>query len=97
MAHITLSIPDETYKKMKMHPEIKWSEVAREGISTKLRVLKQTTHSSEVLEMLSPETRQSIGKTSEAKAKTFAKKVREEKWKEVKSLTRAHYSKPKKG
>ena len=33
MPNITLSIPPDLYKKMKEHPEIKWSEVARRAIA----------------------------------------------------------------
>ena len=40
MAHITLSVPDEVYKEMKRHPEIKWSEIARESIVRKLMMEK---------------------------------------------------------
>ena len=29
MANMTLSIPDRLYEKMKIHKELKWSEIAR--------------------------------------------------------------------
>ena len=36
MANMTLSIPDELYKKMASHSEYKWSEVARKAIAQKI-------------------------------------------------------------
>jgi len=33
MPNITLSVPPDLYRKMKKHPEIKWSEVARKAIA----------------------------------------------------------------
>ncbi|NVM28938.1 MAG: hypothetical protein HWN65_08840 [Candidatus Helarchaeota archaeon] len=32
MTNMTFSIPDEIYKKMKEHPEIKWSQIARSAL-----------------------------------------------------------------
>lgn len=29
---MTFSVPDEIYKKMKEHPEIKWSQIARSAL-----------------------------------------------------------------
>jgi len=37
MANLTLSIPEVLYKKMKKHPELKWSEVARQAIQEKVQ------------------------------------------------------------
>ena len=36
MANITLSIPDEVYRRMKRRRDVKWSEVARQAIAEKL-------------------------------------------------------------
>jgi predicted CopG family antitoxin len=36
MANITLSVPDEVYRRMKRRREVKWSEVARQAILEKL-------------------------------------------------------------
>lgn len=36
MANITLAVPDTLHKKMKKHPEFKWSEVARQAIEQKI-------------------------------------------------------------
>jgi hypothetical protein len=37
MPNITLAVDGETAKEMKAHPEIRWSEVARQAIRRKLR------------------------------------------------------------
>lgn len=36
MANVTLSVPEELYKRMQSHPEYKWSEVARQAIEQKI-------------------------------------------------------------
>jgi len=41
MANITLSIPEDLKKRMDAMPEVKWSEVARNIIITKVRQLKK--------------------------------------------------------
>jgi len=37
MANITLSVSDELYSKMNLHPEYKWSEIARQAIEEKVK------------------------------------------------------------
>ena len=39
MANITLSISEELFREMKMHKELKWSEIARQAIKRKLEEL----------------------------------------------------------
>ncbi len=41
MTNLTLSIPDDLKAKMSHFPEINWSEVARQAIMEKTRVLGQ--------------------------------------------------------
>ncbi|MBI4146934.1 hypothetical protein HY489_06390 [Candidatus Woesearchaeota archaeon] len=77
MAHITLSIPDEVYREMKKHPEIKWSEVARERIIERTKLLKKSMHVKEFFRLVSPETREAIDKVSEKEWIEFTKKIRE--------------------
>jgi len=36
MGNITLAVPEELHKKMKLFPEIRWSEVARKAIEEKI-------------------------------------------------------------
>tara|TARA_Y100000310_G_C19978449_1_gene488652 strand:+ start:204 stop:425 length:222 start_codon:yes stop_codon:yes gene_type:complete len=40
MANITLSIPEPLHQKMKQHTEIRWSEVVRQSISSKVEDLE---------------------------------------------------------
>jgi len=39
MANMTLSIPEELYREMQRHSEIRWSEVARQAFELKVREL----------------------------------------------------------
>ena len=39
MVNMTLSIPEALYKEMQLHPELKWSEVARQAFEMKVREL----------------------------------------------------------
>ncbi len=41
MSSLTLSIPDDLRAKMQRYPEINWSEVARQAIAEKTRILEQ--------------------------------------------------------
>ena len=39
MTNMTLAIPEELHKEILAHPEIKWSEVARQAFNQKVREL----------------------------------------------------------
>ena len=41
MANLTLSVPDALYEEMKRHPEIRWSEVARQALAKKIEDLRR--------------------------------------------------------
>jgi len=41
MVSITLAVPEELKEDMERHPELNWSEVARQAIKEKLLVLKR--------------------------------------------------------
>src|SRR6266571_6226823 len=41
MTNLTLSVPDELYKEMKKHLEIRWSEVARQALAKKVDDLRR--------------------------------------------------------
>ncbi|HLD04362.1 MAG TPA: hypothetical protein VJG90_01460 [Candidatus Nanoarchaeia archaeon] len=87
MAHITLSIPDEVYKEMKRHPEIKWSEVARQSIIEKTTLLGGRVKAEDLFKTLPLETQQSILAADEKESIEFYKKVRKKAWKRTKYLT----------
>lgn len=75
MAHITLSIPDVIFKEMKQHPEVKWSEVARQSITTKLSFFKNSMHSKDLFRLLPLDTQESIKKSSEREDIELTKKI----------------------
>lgn len=41
MVSITLSVPEELKSEMDLHPEMNWSEIARQAIKNKLGILKK--------------------------------------------------------
>ena len=53
LVNVTLAVPEELHKIMKKHPEIKWSEVARQAIweyARKLELLNQIAAKSKLSE-----------------------------------------------
>ncbi len=53
MINVTLAVPEELHKIMKKHPEIKWSEVARQAMweyVRKLELLDQIAAKSKLTE-----------------------------------------------
>ena len=62
MVNVTLAVPEELHKIMKKHPEIKWSEVARQAMweyARKLELLDQIASKSKLTEKEATE----LGKT----------------------------------
>ncbi len=41
MPNITLTVPPELHRKMKAHPEIRWSEVVRRILAQRIRALER--------------------------------------------------------
>lgn len=39
MVNMTLAIPEELYKEIQHHPELKWSEIARQAFEMKIKEL----------------------------------------------------------
>ncbi len=87
MAHITLSVPKDLYDKMSRHPEIKWTEVARKAIAEYLSKLGAKSTAGEIFDMLTPDTKQKLGRASQKSAKRFFSEVERRQWKRLKSLT----------
>ena len=56
MPNITLSLPEELYKKMKKYPEIKWSVVIRKYLEEYIRKLEyaEEARTEEILQDLKP-------------------------------------------
>lgn len=54
MANVTLAVPEELRRIMRSHPEIKWSEVARQAMweyAKKLEMMDEVTGKSSLTEM----------------------------------------------
>ena len=101
MAHkvnITLSVTREIYDEMKKHPEIKWSEAARKGITQQLARVGGIISGKELIKLLPEETRkgiEEISKLSDESWKSYHKKTKESEKKRFKLLTRAELSQKK--
>ena len=52
MRTITVRVPDELYKRMKMHKEINWSEVVRNAIRAELERVESVSTGAEIVERL---------------------------------------------
>ncbi len=53
MPNVTLAVPEELHEIMRKHPEIKWTEIARDAMrqyATKLQVLEDITSKSRLTE-----------------------------------------------
>jgi len=82
MPNITLSIPEELYRKMKKHPEVRWSEVARKAIIEFLRKLEGEfkTSTDELLEELGRDFVKNLSEISFEQAVEWYEKMREVEW-----------------
>lgn len=87
MPHVTLSIPDETYKQMKRYPEVRWSEIIRRSIVSYLDEMQDTSSSVEIRNSLSENTLERLRAISSAKSESYFAKSRGEAWKRTRSLT----------
>jgi len=41
MPNLTLTVPEDLHRRMKRHPEVKWSEVVRRILASKVRDLER--------------------------------------------------------
>jgi len=89
MPNITLSIPDEIYRKMKKYSEIKWSEVVRKAIVDYLKKLEESKteiSTKELLEELSNDFKKCLDELDFEKALEGYKKMRDEEWKRISTI-----------
>ena len=89
MAHkvnITLSVPREMYEQMKKHPEIKWSEAARRGITEQLAVVGGAISGKMLVERMPPEVRAAFDRISKLPVSDWKRHYRELKEKGRKRL-----------
>ena len=89
MPNITLSIPDEVYRKMKRYSEIKWSEVVRKAIIDYLKKLEESRteiSTKELLDELGDDFKKILDEISLEKAIEGYKKMRDAEWKRISTI-----------
>jgi len=92
MVNITVSIPEELYRKMKKYSEVRWSEVVRKALAEyvwRLEVMERGVVPSERLAELLRESSLDVGGISLEKALEFYEKARELEWRRLQSTTQA--------
>ncbi len=92
MTNITLSIPNDIYARMKMHREIRWSEVVRRAITEFIGKLEERgyeTTTKDLLEELGDDFRKSLNELTFEKAAKGYEKMRDKEWKRV-SMIQTH-------
>lgn len=92
MTNITLSIPNEVHVKMKMHKEIRWSEVVRRAITEYMEKLEEKGSeitTKDLLEELGDDFRKSLNELSFEKSAKGYKKMRDAQWKRVSMIRTA--------
>jgi hypothetical protein len=83
MPDITLSIPEEVYKKMKEHGGIRWTEVMKKAIVDyvyRLEEGKLEVTTEELLEELGSEFEKELSEISFEEAVGLYEKMREKEW-----------------
>ncbi|EEB74505.1 hypothetical protein [Thermococcus sp. AM4] len=84
MPNITLSVPPDLYRRMKKHPEIKWSEVARKAIAEYLaKIEAEELSSDELLSLLGEDFRKELENTPVDEYEKALKKTRDVEWKRL--------------
>jgi len=84
MPNITLSVPPDLYRRMKKHPEIKWSEVARKAIAEYLaKIEAEELSSDELLSLLGEDFRKELESTPVEEYEKALKKTRDAEWKRL--------------
>ena len=89
LPNITLSIPDDIYKKMKKYSEIKWSEVVRKAIVDYLKKLEESKteiSTKDLLKELGNDFKKSLDDLELEKAIDGYKKMRDVEWKRISTI-----------
>ncbi|KKN13122.1 hypothetical protein LCGC14_1009560 [marine sediment metagenome] len=94
MTNITFSVDDDLHKKMKEHPEIKWTEILRQSIANYLKKVEEIDVLSinDFRKRLDPEIQKKIEELNEQDEIMFyeeAKKIEEERLKRLQELQRS--------
>jgi len=84
MTNITVSVPEDLYRRMKEHPEVKWSEVVRRAIKEYLEKMKTTeVRDTATLLPIVKETGVALEKISVELAVQHFERMRELEWKRI--------------
>ena len=88
MANITLSIPDDVYRKMKKYREIRWSEVARRAIVDYLKKLEGSyeTTTEDLLAELGEDFKKKLRELSVEEAVEGYEKMRRAEWERLSTI-----------
>jgi hypothetical protein len=89
MTNITLSLPDDVHIIMKMHKEIRWSEVVRKAITDyigKLEKKGSEMTTEELLGELGDDFKKTLCELSFEKAENEYRKMRNAEWKRVSTI-----------
>jgi len=89
MANITLAIPDDIYRKMKKHREVRWSEVVRKAILDYLKKIEEggfEMTTKELLEELSEDFKRSLRELSIEKVIEGYEKARDAEWRRTSTI-----------
>jgi hypothetical protein len=89
MANITLSVPEEVYRRMKSRRDVKWSEVAREAIIERLERLEGPigfTASTRALARLIAKSGVNLDEVSVQEAIRYYRKMRELEWRRTSTI-----------
>jgi len=93
MAHITLSLDEETYGIVKKHPEINWSEIARRSIKKETTRINGIVKGKDFFDNLPEETKngiKEISKFPKSSWKKYYKGMKEKEWNRAKLSIRAY-------
>ncbi len=94
MTNITFSVDDDLHKKMKEHPEIKWTEILRQSIANYLKKVEEIDVLSikDFKKRLDPEILMKIDELNDQDEIMFyeyGKKLEEERLKQLQELERS--------
>ena len=96
MPAILVSVKKDTWKRMKNHPEMKWTQVARNGIEERLDEIEGLVSIERFREILGPENLAEIRKGPRPDPVKIQRKIKESEWRRQELLTRLRSSKARK-
>ena len=94
MANITLSIPDELYRKMKKYSEIKWSEVVRKAILEYIERIEEggvKITTKELLKGFDEEFKKELSELSLEMVEKGYRKMSEEEWESLQNFIQGKF------